>query len=72
MENKTIEALYPISFRQEDASVLGEHLKNRNSVILTGMKRVGISNFLRFFLNHKKISKTYISDGIPICLFLWI
>lgn len=63
MENKTIEALYPISFRQEDAAVLGEHLKNRNSVILTGMKRVGISNFLRFFLNHKKIAKTYISDG---------
>jgi DNA-binding winged helix-turn-helix (wHTH) protein len=63
MENKTIEAFYPISFREKDAAVLGEYLKNRNSVVLTGMKRVGISNFLRFFLNHKKIVKTYIADG---------
>jgi DNA-binding winged helix-turn-helix (wHTH) protein len=63
MENKTIEALYPISFRQEDAKILGQYLKNHSSVILTGMKRVGISNFLRFFLNHKKIAKKYIGDG---------
>ena len=63
MENGIIEALYPISFRLEDAATLGEHLKNRNSVILIGMKRVGISNFLRFFLNHKEIAKKYIADG---------
>lgn len=63
MENATTEALYPISFRQEDAVVLGKHLKNCNSVILIGIKRVGISNFLRFFLNHKKITETYIGDG---------
>src|SRR3989344_9466676 len=62
MVNTIIEALYPISFRQEDASTLGQHLKNRNSVVLIGMKRVGISNFLRFFLNHKEIAKKYI-DG---------
>lgn len=63
MENKTIEALYPISFRQEDARVLGQHLKSHSNVVLVGMKRVGISNFLRFFLTHKKITKTYIGDG---------
>lgn len=63
MENGIIEALYPISFRQEDAAVLGQHIKNRNSVVLIGMKRVGISNFLRFFLNHKEIAKKYIADG---------
>ena len=63
MVNTIIEALYPISFRQEDASTLGQHLKNRNSVVLIGMKRVGISNFLRFFLNHKEIAKKYIADG---------
>ncbi len=73
MENQTIEALYPISFRQKDAVTLGQHLKNRNSVILMGMKRVGISNFLRFFLNHKEIVRKYIADGnshlfIPIDL----
>jgi DNA-binding winged helix-turn-helix (wHTH) protein len=63
MNSSTIEAFYPISFRKDDAIVLGQHLKNRNSVILIGMKRVGISNFLRFFLNHKEIAKEYIADG---------
>lgn len=63
MEVRTIEALYPISFRRDDAAALGGHLKNRNSVVLIGIKRVGISNFLRFFLNHKGIAKTYIADG---------
>ncbi|MBF8250107.1 MAG: OmpR/PhoB-type protein [Candidatus Levybacteria bacterium] len=63
MENKIIEALYPISFRQDDAATLGQHLKNRNNVVLIGIKRVGISNFLRFFLNHQEIAKTYIDDG---------
>lgn len=63
MENVIIESLYPISFRQKDAAVLGQHLKNRNSVVLLGVKRVGISNFLRFFLNHKEIACKYIADG---------
>ena len=63
MENGAIESLYPISFRQNDAAKLGQHLKNCNSVVLIGIKRVGISNFLRFFLNHKEIAKTYIADG---------
>ena len=63
MENSVIEAFYPISFREKDAAKLGQHLKNRNSVVLIGIKRVGISNFLRFFLNHKEIAKKYIKDG---------
>lgn len=63
MENGVIEAVYPISYRESDAGKLGQHLKNRNSVVLIGMKRVGISNFLRFFLNHKEIAKKYIADG---------
>ncbi|OGH20067.1 MAG: hypothetical protein A3D74_00635 [Candidatus Levybacteria bacterium RIFCSPHIGHO2_02_FULL_37_13] len=62
MENNIIEASYPITFRKEDAASLGAYLKNRQSVVLIGMKRVGISNFLRFFLNHKDIAKTYIGD----------
>lgn len=74
MESPIIEAQYPISFRSEDARVLGSHLKNRHSVVLIGMKRVGINNFLRFFLNHKDIIKTYVNDGknhlfIPVDLF---
>ena len=73
MENSVIEAKYPLTFRKDDAASFGGHLKNRHSVVLIGMKRVGISNFLRFFLNHEGITKTYINDGnahlfIPIDL----
>lgn len=73
MSATVLESTYPLSFRKIDAEHLGEHLKNRHSVVLVGMKRVGISNFLRFFLYHKDISKTYINDGkshlfIPIDL----
>lgn len=73
MDPHVIEASYPLSFRQEEARRLGEYIKQRQSVNLVGMKRVGISNFLRFFLNHKEIVKTYISSDqkylfIPIDL----
>ncbi|MBI2028638.1 MAG: helix-turn-helix domain-containing protein [Candidatus Levybacteria bacterium] len=63
MENSVIEASYPLTFRENDAKALGALLKNRHSVVLIGMKRVGISNFLRFFLNHNEVIPTYISDG---------
>lgn len=63
MENGIIESAYPIAFRKKEAVVLGQLLKDRNSVVLIGMKRVGISNFLRFFLYHKDVARTYISDG---------
>ncbi len=62
MENSVIEAQYPVTFRKQEAEKLGQHLKNRHNVVLIGMKRVGISNFLRFFLYHKNIVKTYIGD----------
>ncbi len=62
---RVIEAGYPISFRKKEASELGAHLKNHHSVVLVGMKRVGISNFLRFFLYHNKIEQTYIHNGLP-------
>lgn len=55
------EKIYPITFRNEDAKALGEHLRLRHSVELIGMKRVGISNFLRFFLYHNDIVSKYIS-----------
>lgn len=63
MGEGSIEASYPLTFRANDAKELGAHLKNRHTVVLVGMKRVGISNFLRFFLNHKDIAKIYIADG---------
>ncbi len=59
-----IEEAYPISFRKGDAKALGEHIRHHNSVALIGVKRVGISNFLRFFLHHPKIQETYIHNGM--------
>lgn len=62
MAHRIIEENYPLTFRQDEAKELGKHLKNRHSVVLIGMKKVGISNFLRFFLNNKDIPGTYIKD----------
>lgn len=62
MAQNIIEENYPLTFRQEDAKELGKHLKNRHGVVLVGMKKVGISNFLRFFLGNKDIPGTYIKD----------
>jgi DNA-binding winged helix-turn-helix (wHTH) protein len=73
MRLSVAEASYPITFRRDDARALGDQIKNRHSVVLIGMKRVGISNFLRFFLYHKGIQNAYVDDGkkhlfIPIDL----
>lgn len=62
MSNSIAETTYPKNFREETTRKLGEHLRKRHSVVLIGMRKVGISNFLRFFLNHKDIVKTYIDD----------
>lgn len=61
MNASVLEASYPITFQKNEAEKLGEYLCQRQCVNLVGMKRVGISNFLRFFLNHKNIIPTYIS-----------
>lgn len=73
MNSSVIEAHYPITFRENDAKQLGDHLKHRHWVNLIGLKRIGISNFLRFFLYHKDIVPSYINDNnhhlfIPIDL----
>lgn len=62
MKTHILEELYPVDFRAEDAKKLGSLLKNRRSVVLVGLKRVGISNFLRFFLNHPGVSKLYLEE----------
>lgn len=62
MKNSAIETTYPVEFRKEDSAKLGSLLSHRRSVILVGMKRVGISGFLRFFLNNKNVEKTYIKE----------
>ena len=62
MTQNMIEGNYPLTFRQEEAKELGKLLKSRHGVVLVGMKKVGISNFLRFFLSNKDIPGTYIKD----------
>lgn len=62
MKNSAIETSYPVKFRSEDCIKLGTLISNRRSAVLVGMKRVGISNFLRFFLNNKSVAKTYIKE----------
>lgn len=64
MEEYIPETLYPLYFRQSDASKLGQEIKNRHSIVLIGMKRVGISNFLRFFLYHNQIRETFLNDKL--------
>ena len=73
MSSLIAEEQYPISFREADAKELGNRLKHRQSVNLIGLKRIGISNFLRFFLYHKDSIRTFVGDNrehllIPIDL----
>jgi DNA-binding winged helix-turn-helix (wHTH) protein len=63
MVYQATESAYQLTFREEDTKVLGEHLHRRHSVDLIGMKRVGISNFLRYFLYHKDLKETFISPS---------
>lgn len=63
MEEHILETLYPLYFRKNDAALLGKDIQTGHSIILVGMKRVGISNFLRFFLYHEQITPTYINDN---------
>ncbi len=62
---QVIETTYPITFRKREAEQLGKYIAQQKSVVLIGMKRVGISNFLRFFINHPEISSTYIQSDQP-------
>ena len=54
MENFLFEKKYSSNFRIEDVKALSEAIAKRASVELIGMKRVGINNFLRFFLMNRK------------------
>jgi hypothetical protein len=63
MEQNPIIANFPLIFRYEDAKELGSHLSNRHSVVLLGIKRVGISNFLRFFISREDVIRNYLTDS---------
>jgi DNA-binding winged helix-turn-helix (wHTH) protein len=63
MQSKTLESKYPLDFRKEEAEILGQHLHSKHSIELIGMKRVGIGNFLRFFLTHPEVNNLYVRDA---------
>jgi DNA-binding winged helix-turn-helix (wHTH) protein len=51
---ETAEANFPANFRLNDVKTLTSCLDQHHSVVLIGMKRVGVSNFLKFFVNRQK------------------
>jgi hypothetical protein len=63
MDTSMPESSYPLTFHKAEAEILGKKLKNRENLVLVGMKRVGISDFLRFFLYRPDIVETYIKDN---------
>src|SRR5256885_10210000 len=68
MQFSVIEAQYQKDFRREEQEQLVQHFAHRYSVQLIGMRRVGISNFLRFFLAHQTRVKK--SDELAKELFV--
>lgn len=62
MNYQIIETTYPIDFRKSDTKKIADQINKRRSIVLIGMKRVGISNFLRFFLYHPNIKKKYLNS----------
>lgn len=63
MLSNVIQSSYPLSFRAQDAKRLGQLLKDRRLVVLIGMRKVGISNFLRFFINHQGVIEKYLTPA---------
>lgn len=57
-----VETTYPLTFREADTEVLARHIQDQSSVVLVGMKRIGISNFLRFFLYHPEVRRRFLPD----------
>lgn len=55
-QNVTIpEAAYPASFRQKETEDILTILRQHQSVTIVGMKRVGVSHFLRFITHNPQI-----------------
>lgn len=58
-KNVVPETSYPLNYREEDSIALASLIKKQESVCLVAMKKVGISNFVRFFFHHPEIKKKY-------------
>jgi hypothetical protein len=62
MDQNLILNKLPLIFRYEEAKELGSHIINRRSIVLIGIKRVGIGSFLSFFIHRKDVINAYIQD----------
>lgn len=60
----TQEETYHQTFRSEDVASLSNHLSHQHSVTLIGMKRVGINNFIKFYLQHPELMTFTLSKGM--------
>jgi len=67
--SSVIETKYPLSFRSRDSVDLGEQIRLRHSLEVVGAKRVGISDFLRFFLFRRGVVEKFI-DRNKLHLFI--
>jgi hypothetical protein len=65
------EANYPISYRQEDSRALAGIIKKHESVCVVGMKKVGISTFIRFFYYNPKIKEKYFGQEQAKYLYIF-
>ena len=64
------EASYPISYRENDTAAICDLIKKQESVCVVGMKRVGISNFLRFLAFNEAVKNKYLRDEGKKFLFV--
>ena len=53
------ETQYPAGFRAKDSQALAKLLNQHHSVVLIGMKRVGISGFLKFFIQRYRAKNQF-------------
>lgn len=64
------EAAYPINYREKDTATICDLVKRQESVCVVGMKRVGISNFLRFLAFNEDVKEKYFGDDMNNFLFV--
>jgi DNA-binding winged helix-turn-helix (wHTH) protein len=68
--NHIPEASYPTVYREKDCVALASFIAKHESVCLVAMKKVGISNFVRFFFHHSGIKKKYFKGQEKEFLFI--
>lgn len=62
MDKTSVLYRQPLIFRYQDAKDLAGHISNRRSIVLIGITRVGIGNFLSFFINRKDVVQNYFQE----------